>query len=231
MEKIYGYKEKDVVGLAQFLSGKENQPLSRTFEEYAMISKKAKGTVRNLYYALAKLSQTDRRFCDKYLGGKSLTVNKIVEFSDCEERQLIKKILLAKNDGLSVRSEIMRLSGGDGKIALRLQNKYRNAVKNKPELIEEVKKDLISSGVKFKERYTCSKEYPLNGGQFEKLKNEINNLVAKISVKIQRENEFLKERVALLERENLKLSNLLYGVSPIDTVNYFGGNGGKKALN
>ena len=230
MEKIYGYKEKDVVGLARFLNGKENQPLSRTFEEYAKISKKAKGTVRNLYYALAKLSQTDKDFCQKYLGGKTLSVNKIVEFSDCEERQLIKKILLAKSKGLSVRSEIMRLSGGDGKIALRLQNKYRNAVKNKEELIESVKNDLVLSGVKIKEDYLSTKSV-LQSEPFEKLKSEINNLVAKISIKIQRENEFLKERVALLESENLKLSNLLYGVSPIDTVNYFGGNGGRKVLN
>ena len=172
MEKMYGYKEKDVVGLAQFLCGRENQPLSRTFEEYASVSKKAKGTVRNLYYALAKLSQTDKQFCDKYLSGKSLTVNKIVEFSDCEERQLIKKILLAKSKGLSVRSEIMRLSGGDGKIALRLQNKYRNAVKNKPELIEKVKNDLVLSGAQFKDDKEFSKNYSFDGGQFEKLKKK-----------------------------------------------------------
>ncbi len=231
MEKIYGYKEKDVVGLAQFIKGRGQQPLARTFEEYASISKKAIGTVRNLYYALAKLSKTDAEFCDKYLDGESLNVNTIVEFKECEERQLVKKVLLAKSKGCSVRSEIMRLACGDGKVALRLQNKYRNAIKNKPELIELIKNELVLDGAIFKDDNKKPKNYSINDGQFEKLKNEINNLVAKISLKIQRENEFLKERVAVLEKENLKLNALLYGSASIDTVNYFGGNGGRKVLN
>ena len=161
------------------------------------MSKKAKGTVRNLYYALAKLSKENPEFTKEYLGGKSLSVNKIVEFSECEERQLVKKILIAKSNGKSVRSEIMHLAGGDGKIALRLQNKYRNAVKNSPELIESIKKELLLSGIVLKNSASSSKNYALPDGQFERLKTEINNLVAKISVKTQRENEFLKERIAI----------------------------------
>ena len=58
--------------------------------------------------------------------------------------------------------------------------------------------------------------------QFDKLKNEIDNLVLKISSKIRKENQFLKERIAVLESENLKLSSMLYGnVRPIDTKKYF----------
>ena len=89
MNKIYGYKEKDVVGLAQFLLERDKGSLSSKFNEYAMLSGKAKGTVRNLYYALAKKSKEDKDFCNKILNGKQLNVGKIVEFSESEEKQFI----------------------------------------------------------------------------------------------------------------------------------------------
>lgn len=223
MEKIYGYKEKDVLGLAEFLKERKNSSLTSIFSEYGRINKKAKGTVRNLYYAIVKLSEKDEDFCKKYLDGKPLSVNKIVEFNDCEERQLIKKVLIAKNQGLSVRSEIMRLSNGDGKIALRYQNKYRNALKNNPKLIESVVEELSSQGV-FVNLERKNKEISsiVSENQFNRLKQEINNLVSKISIKTQKENEFLKERIVQLEKENLKLCTLLYGTNqPVDALKFF----------
>ncbi len=233
MEKIYGYKEKDVIGLAEFLSKRQNLSLTSTFCEYGRINKKAKGTVRNLYYALAKLSVADKEFCEKYLNGKPLTVSKIVEFNDCEERQLIKKILIAKNKGLSVRSEIMRLSNGDGKIALRYQNKYRNAIKNKPQLIKEIIDELSLSGIKVVLEKKENRVYEnITEEQFDRLKTEINNLVGRISIKTQKENEFLKQRIIQLEKENLKLCTLLYGSNqPIDSLKFFKREEKSKMLN
>jgi hypothetical protein len=67
MEKIYGYKEKDVIGLAEFLKKKGTLNLSETFVEYGRENGKAKGTVRNLYYALAKRSNFDKEFCQNTL--------------------------------------------------------------------------------------------------------------------------------------------------------------------
>ena len=81
MEKIYGYKEKDVLGLAEFIKNRGNASLSSVFEKYGLASGKAKGTVRNLYYALAKFSSENQEFCDKYLDGKPLKVSKIIEFN------------------------------------------------------------------------------------------------------------------------------------------------------
>jgi hypothetical protein len=58
--------------------------------------------------------------------------------------------------------------------------------------------------------------------QLKKLKSEINGLVGKIAVQIRRENEFLKNRITLLERENVKLINLLYGTpNPVDIKKFF----------
>ena len=79
MEKIYGYKESDMTELAEFLRGRKNETLTKTFEAFAQSSGKAKGTVRNLYYALAKLSASDKRFCDEHLGGKALKVKGLID--------------------------------------------------------------------------------------------------------------------------------------------------------
>ena len=223
MEKMYGFKEKDVIGLAELIKNKGEKSLTDVFNEYSLINGKAKGTVRNLYYALAKKSATDKDFCQKYLDGKMLEVSQIVQFDGEQERELIRKILLAKHKGKSVRSQIMILANGDAKLALRYQNKYRNALKNKPQLISEIVSEIKRQGQEISMDVIVK---PNNGmvssEQFDKLKNEIDNLVLKISSKIRKENQFLKERIAVLESENLKLSSMLYGkVRPIDTKKYF----------
>ena len=124
MEKLYGYKTSDVIALAEFIRKRENQSLSLIFEKFGEKYGKAKGTVRNLYYALAKKSNEDQAFCAKYLNGKPILVSKIIGFDGVEEKELIEKIVLEKSKGRSVRSIIMSLADGDAKIALRYQNKY-----------------------------------------------------------------------------------------------------------
>ncbi len=212
MDKIYGYKQKDVIGLAEFLKTRRGESLSQTFSNYALKSGKAKGTVRNLYYALAKLSKEDQHFCKEYLGGQPISVSPIIEFDDGEERSLIKKIISAKCDGKSVRRAINDLAEGDSKRALRYQNKYRNAIKNKPALINEIVDELESEGKQIKKVFVgVDKEISIiPEEQLSKLKTEINNLFERVSAKTRKENKFLKERIAILERENLRLMNMLY---------------------
>ena len=210
MEKIYGYKDKDIVALAEFIKEKGDNSLSNLFERFGAINGKAKGTVRNLYYALAKKSNLDKEFCQKYLNGNPIRISKIVEFTKQDEKELIKKIILQKNNGKSVRSIIMDMAKGDAKIALRYQNKYRNAIKNNPELVSEIISEINSEGNVFVQTKKEQKSI-VSDVQFNKLKNEIDSLVQKISSKIKRENEYLKERVNRLENENLKLVSILYG--------------------
>ena len=213
MDKIYGYKMKDVTMLAEHLKLRGNNSLTSVFAEYGRKHGKAKGTVRNLYYALAKKSAEDQEFCQKYLGGKPLSVSKIVEFNECEERQLIKKILRGQSEGRSVRSTIMELANGDGKMALRYQNKYRNAIKNKPELIKLLAQELSQSGHDLS-RLQINKsndQHQENQKQLNQLKREIDGLIERISQKTKNENKALKERINSLEKENLRLLKIIYG--------------------
>ena len=223
MEKIYGYKQSDLKGLAEFIRGKRGGTLTQTFGEYARLSGKAKGTVRNMYYALCKACEKSPETKSEYFKDTPITVGKIVEFSPCQVRRLIKAVLLGKKDGRSARSVICELSNGDVKLALRLQNKYRSALKTKKELVDEIIEEIRNEqGDKtlFAPKLKVQKS-PINDQKLGRLKRDIDSLVDRISEKAKRENEYLKERVASLELENLKLKNLLYGnPKPINALSY-----------
>ena len=149
------------------------------------------------------------------------------------EKQLIKKILLGRKDGQSVRGIIMELSDGDAKLALRYQNKFRNAFKNKPRLIAEIVKELKDEGQEIGQysRVDNPAEY-ISEKHLGALKREINNLVGKIALKTKKENEILRERVSVLERENLRLSTLLYGDGKkVGAARYFKVRGREELLN
>ncbi|MBQ3116016.1 MAG: hypothetical protein IJC07_03200 [Clostridia bacterium] len=233
MDKLYGYKQSDVIGLAEFLKERKGESLSQTFSQYALKSGKAKGTVRNLYYALAKLSKENEEFRNQFLGGEQILVNQIVEFDSDQERALIKQVLIKTNQGKSVRSAINELAEGDQKVALRYQNKYRSAIKTKPQLIEDIIEEMKRDGTKVKEYKSEKALVPIiKEEQFLRLKSEINNLVLRISQKERKENEFLKDRIRILEQENLRLKNLLYkdGINPT-TPKFFRFNKGEDLPN
>ena len=206
MKKLYGYKEKDVLGFMNFLKNHKGN-ISTAFTVYANKVGKSRGTIRNMYYALAKATKEDSALQGKYLKGKSIKVNEIVGFTKEEEKELIKQILTLKSQGVSVRRAVYQLANNNVKKALRYQNKYRNSLKNKG-LIEEVVKEIKGNGQKILPFLKPKK--PIYDSNLEKLKEEIDGLVDRISIKHRQENERLKERIALLEVENLKLNNLLY---------------------
>lgn len=152
--------------------------LSAFFREWANETGMAVGSVRNYYYTIAKKSNVDLEFCKKYLDGTPLKVNKIKPFCEKEKTFLMDRISLAKKDGKSVRSEILSLAKGNAKEALRLQNKYRNEIKNQNIKTEKVK---ISSTTE------------------EKIKRGIDKLLSRLMQSVIDENRTLKEKIKSLE--------------------------------
>ncbi len=233
MEKIYGYKQKDVSDFIEFLKKRKNTPLTSVFKEYAFESGKSKGTIRNMYYSIVKKSISDGEFTNKYFDGVPLKKQTVKEFTSQEESALIKNILQGKRQGKSVRSIILELSGGDEKKALRYQNKYRNILKNNQPLVSETVKEIRAENglnydpFEYKDYKSVVPDY-----QLKRLQTEINGLIERVTDKLKRENAYLKGRVGELEVENLKLKNMLYGgdVSGKLTT-FFGGNGEKDLLN
>lgn len=205
MSKIYGYKEKDVKELYGFLKENEGKPLTEIFRLFGEKQGKSKGTVRNLYYAMAKKSKEDESFFREFSGGTILSVKKNEKFDSLEEKELIDKILALKEKGKSVRSAVNYLSGGDAKLALRYQNKYRS-VMAKGRLISArsrgakalLKKIRLPDGIK---------DAGFSEENLIVLKAEINALYDRLFSGLKKENEYLKSKVAALEKEKFAYLN------------------------
>lgn len=191
MNKINGYTEEEARSLVEYVwEGKRaGKTLTHLFASYGAKYGRAKGSVRNYYYALMKNPKGDERV-KKLLEGKALTVEKIREFTEEETDDAIRKILQEKSKGISIRRAIFNISKGDDKLMLRLQNKYRNVLKKDPERIRSIAQALgltVVAEKSFLER---------------KLENEINALYDRLTQSLKAENARLFEENAKLKREN-----------------------------
>ena len=200
MDIPYGYRESDFIALSEFIvkGGFGGRSLSDGFKAYASVAGKAAGSIRNLYYALAKFSRENAEFTAKYLGGKQLKVEKGETFSPEEEKNLLNAINGYKERGVSVRKATMTLAGGDAKKALRLQNKFRTATRagkfygnNSDDKQTGVVKDFLT----------------------KRLKKEIDLLFDRFLVSANKENAALKKEIFNLKSENERLYKEVYGKS------------------
>ena len=197
MNKINGYTEDEAKNLVRYIceGRKEGKTLSGMFDGYAKKTGRAKGSVRNYYYALLRTSGDDR--VKKLLRGTGLKAEKITAFSETETDDMLKAILSQKSRGISVRKAVLNLSGGDDKLMLRYQNKYRNVLAKQPERIEKL-----------------MRECGLNSSDEAriKLENEINDLYDRLAGGLKEENERLTQVIKRLSDENsllkLQIKNL-----------------------
>lgn len=226
MNKINGYTEEEARNLVEFIkAGKgKGKTLTYLFEAYGAKRGRAKGSVRNYYYNLMKNERGDERIV-RLLDGSTLSVEKIREFTEEETEQVLRSILAEKSKGLSVRRAIYNLSGGDDKLMLRLQNKYRNTLKKDPERIA-----LLAEQMQIPEAATDAHKRlsgEKRGGTNERkkgeggaptraavpdkdflrrrLENEINALYDRLARSLKEENERLKGENERLKEENTRL--------------------------
>lgn len=169
------------------LSGKS---LSAVFEEIALKTNRAKGSVRNYYYTIIKDEDKKRQLEKNVLGVQNLKATKAQAFTKQDESTLIEQINSGRKSGKSVRRVILELSNGDQKLALRYQNKYRNYLK-KCEM----------------EKFQNTTIRPEDFKYFAKLSHEIDSLVEKIKdkyanecVKLKKENQQLLREIKVLKR-------------------------------
>ncbi len=203
MNKINGYTEEEARTLVEYIKeGKsKGKTLTYLFESYGLARGRAKGSVRNYYYALMKNEKKDERIV-KLLDGSFLSVEKIKEFTEEETTQALKSILLEKSKGFSVRRAIYNLASGDDKLMLRLQNKYRNTLKKSPERIEALAIEMgLMEEAKKVQKYTRMgterlgkvDNVPDKSFLRRRLENEINALYDRLAKTLKEENERLRE--------------------------------------
>ena len=141
MNKINGYTEEEAKKLVQYVCDgkKEGKTLSGLFASYAKKTGRAKGSVRNYYYALLRSTGDER--VRAMLQGTELKAEKIIPFSELETDKILKEILIQKSKGISVRKAVLTLANGDDRLMLRYQNKYRNVVTKQPERLERLMRE------------------------------------------------------------------------------------------
>lgn len=197
MNKINGYTKEEAGSLVKYVcEGKiKGKTLTRIFEEYANDTGRAKGSVRNYYYALLKRSDDEE--VKKLLDGTELKAESITPFTEEETGKILRAILREKSKGVSVRRAVLNLAGGDDKLMLRYQNKYRNVLAKQPERIERIMKE-------------CGMEYTPEGQK--RIEDKINDLYDKLTQSLRAENERLTAIVRKLSDENrllrLQVKNL-----------------------
>ena len=67
-------------------------------------------------------------------------------FTEEEIHYLLRTVLSAQANGISVRCCTMSMGGGDNRAMLRYQNKYRALLKNRPALVRQVAEELKAEG-------------------------------------------------------------------------------------
>ena len=188
MNKINGYTEDEARAFVQYMyAGKRaGRTLSALFEGYAKKSGRAKGSVRNYYYALLRSSGSAK--VRKLLRGTDLKAEPIRAFTEEETDRVLRAILTEKSKGISVRRAVLNLAGGDDKLMLRYQNKYRNVLTKQP---ERIKKLMRECGISEEDK--------------EKVEKEIDGLYDRLAASLREENSRLRQQLEELTSENALL--------------------------
>lgn len=198
-----GFKESETKSLIELVQKSENKDLTKVFKEYARISGRAQGSVRNYYYKTVKECKNNEELRKKLGVSKDMFPSFIKEFNDSESRELLKIVLSGVAKGKSVRSVISTLSNNNDKLALRYQNKYRNLIKNQKDLVLEV-----ASQIKLKDGSSFNPYKLEEDSDYKKIENEIDSLIKRLVKSLTEENQTLLEKNASLQKENEKLREI-----------------------
>ena len=114
-------------------------PLRSVFEALSDDLGRKPNSIRNYYYACLR-QKPDAAY---------LRAAPFATFTPREPPRLLGQVLVARGRGLSVRSCVMGMAGGDHSLMLRYQNKYRTLLKHRPEMIEAVREELRQEGLPY----------------------------------------------------------------------------------
>lgn len=210
MQTIKGYTLDEARELAQLAecSRREGGRLGDVFATFAKSHCRAKGSVRNFYYELSSMCSKNHLLEERIFTCRP-HVSTPEYFTEQQKIALVTQVCNGRAQGKSVRRVLKEISGGDDKLMLRYQNKYRNMLRTERELVDKIAEQfgqLEASEIKAKVPYITLKQ----------LKIEINNLVESIAEDVKKENLILKKRVEELSEENTSLKERINLLSACD---------------
>lgn len=130
-------EEADRLFTAVREANRQGLPLRSVFEDMAHQLGRKPNSIRNYYYAQLRAQPQE---------GLSRAIP-FETFSPEEIHDLLRQVLMARGEGLSVRAAVSRMANGDRRGMLRYQNKYRAILKNKPQLLMETAMELQAEGL------------------------------------------------------------------------------------
>ena len=199
MNKINGYTEEEAKSFVQYVyNGKRaGKTLTSLFNGYAKKSGRAQGSVRNYYYSLLK--HADDKEVKRLLKGTNLKAENGCAFTEEETDKILRAIVTEKSRGISVRHAVQQLAGGDSKLMLRYQNKYRNLLAHQPERVQKMMREC---GLKCDDNARAQVEREING-LYDRLADSLKQENARLTAMVKRlseENALLKLQVKNLQR-------------------------------
>ena len=144
-----GWQKQEIDTLQRSIdeAAQTGESLRSVFDRMGETLGRKPNSIRNFYYAQIRAQSQDM--------GRALPFE---TFSQDEVEQLIKSVLTARAQGMSVRACVRRLAGGDRTLMLRYQNKYRSIIRTRPELVKKVIEELAQSGIPFVSPYAQETE-------------------------------------------------------------------------
>lgn len=149
--KILGWDISEIKILMNLVSKREEKSLVEVFDNFAKQTNRKTFSVRNFYYKLLELANIDNKIAQVLnKNGIENAEIRTNHFSSTETENLL-RILLNNEKNISVRRACMELAKGDDTLMMRYQNKYRNALKNQPELVSRILDELKSKQIRVRE--------------------------------------------------------------------------------
>lgn len=160
------WKDEEIVKLFSLIeeNNKKNLSTMHSFKQYAKQSGKNPLTIRNFYYSYLKVLKNNTLLCQKL--GIDVSKHKIQtfeHFDKMQESELLKKIAEYKENGFSTRSACMKLSDGNAKQMLRIQNKLRNITRKTKQSTTNSLDNLKTNKQTPKTEDTKVIQFPTNG--------------------------------------------------------------------
>lgn len=125
-------------------ANQQGMPLRSVFEHVAQELGRKPNSIRNYYYA--QLRAQPQEGLNRAAPFETFTPDEV--------HDLLRQVLIARGQGMSVRAAVMQMAQGDRQGMLRYQNKYRAILKSRPQLIEEAARELRAEGLPCPEHAT-----------------------------------------------------------------------------
>ena len=140
-----GWQKSEIDALARRIdeAARTGESLRSVFDQLGQELGRKPNSIRNFYYAQIRSQGGDSM-------GRALPFE---TFSQDEVEQLVRSVLTARAQGMSVRACVRKLADGDRTLMLRYQNKYRSTVRSRPELVRRVMAQLTEEGVAYVNPY------------------------------------------------------------------------------